>query len=179
MEDLAIFVADKSFGAVKSGLSGIDFEYTVKGVRFLVSVKSGLNWGNSSQWKSLEADFKSAIRTLKQSGHVKHVDCFLGVAYGKTKTTVKRGLITQICGQNFWYMISGKENFYIDIIEPLGYKAKKLNEEFNIKKSEIINKFTKEFIEEYCNTEGKILWKKLVEYNSKNITDRDRSELLM
>src|SRR3989344_8825645 len=49
LEELAIFVAGKTFGAVKSSSHGIDIEYTSQGKRFLVSVKSGLNWGNSSQ----------------------------------------------------------------------------------------------------------------------------------
>lgn len=73
-------------------------------------------------------------------------------------------------------MISGDEQFYTKITEPLGYKVKELNETFNVKKSEIINKFTKEFIEGFCDKDGKILWEKLVKFNSENITERDKKE---
>ncbi|OIO63657.1 hypothetical protein AUJ69_00735 [Candidatus Woesearchaeota archaeon CG1_02_47_18] len=66
-------------------------------------------------------------------------------------------------------MISDKKEFYIEIVEPLGYKAKELNEEFNRRKTEIINKFTKEFLNEFCNSEGKVLWNKLVKFNSGNL----------
>lgn len=141
-----------------------------------MSVKSGLNWGNSSQWKALENDFKTAIKVLRQSHHINEVKAILGICYGKAATTLKKGIILQVAGQNFWYMISGDEKFYTEIIKPLGYKVKELNEAFNVKKSEIINKFTKEFIEDFCDKDGKVLWEKLVKFNSENITDRDKRE---
>lgn len=173
---MAIFVAHKTLNASKSSSRGIDFEYTKDNIRYIVSVKSGLNWGNSSQWTALENDFKNAIKVLRQSHHVNDVKTILGICYGKAITTLKRGLILQVTGQNFWYMVSGDEKFYTKIIEPLGYKVKELNESFNIRKSEIINKFTKEFIDEFCDEEGRILWEKLVKFNSENITERDREE---
>lgn len=176
LEDLAIFVAKKTLNATKSASHGIDFEYTKRRTRYIVSVKSGLNWGNSSQWKALENDFKTTIKVLRQSYHVNEVKAILGICYGRASTTLKKGIILQIAGQNFWYMISGEEQFYTEIIKPLGYKVKELNETFNIKKSEIINKFTKEFVEDFCDKDGKILWEKLVRFNSENLTERDRSE---
>lgn len=176
LENLAIFVAKKTLNATKSASHGIDFEYTKRRTRFIVSVKSGLNWGNSSQWKALENDFKTAIKILRQSHHINEVKSILGVCYGRASTTLKRGIILQIAGQNFWYMISGDERFYTKIIKPLGYKVKELNETFNVKKSEIINKFTKEFIEDFCDNDGKILWEKLVRFNSENLTEKDKRE---
>ncbi len=171
LESLAIFVAQNTLGAFKSALHGIDFEYTKPEKRFLVSVKSGLNWGNSSQWKALENDFKTAVKVLRQSKQVSHVECILGICYGKAPTTIKKGLIQQICGQNFWFIVSGNKDFYTDLIEPLGYKARELNDNFNIRKSEIINKFTVEFVKDFCDKNGKILWTKLVKFNSHNLTD--------
>jgi len=141
-----------------------------------VSVKSGLNWGNSSQWKALETDLKTAVRVLRQSRHVENVRAVLGICYGKARTTLKRGIILQVAGQNFWYMVSRDKTFYTKIVKPLGHRAKELNESFNIRKSELINKFTKEFIEEFCDNEGKILWEKLVKFNSENLTERDKKE---
>lgn len=175
LESLAIFVAQDTLGASKSASHGIDFEYTLQMKRFLVSVKSGLNWGNSSQWKALENDFKTAVKVLKQSKHVSDVECILGICYGKAPTVIKKGLIQQICGQNFWFIVSGDKDFYIDIIEPLGYKAKELNDNFNIRKSELTNKFTAEFIKEFCNKNGKILWTKLVKFNSQNLTNGNKT----
>ena len=169
LEDLAIFVAKKTLSAVKSSSPGLDIEYTSKGVRYLVSVKSGLNWGNSSQWKALESNFKATMKVLKQSKHAKNVECILGISYGKQKRSYRRGIILQICGQDFWYTISGEKEFYTKIIKPLGHQAKKLNTGFNTKKAQIINKFTKELLNEFCDNKGKILWEDLVKFNSGNL----------
>ena len=173
LEGLAIFIAQKTVNAQKSSSSSIDFEFRKGNKIILVTVKSGLNWGNSSQWKALEEDFKRAIKVLKQSSHVKNVECVLGISYGKSKTTIKRGIILQICGQSFWYMISGNKSFYQDIVEPIGHKAKELNESFNMKKAQLINRLTKEFLNDFCTADGKILWEKVVKYNSENLNAED------
>lgn len=177
LEDLAIFVAEKTLRATKSSSQSIDLEYTKDGTRYLVSVKSGLNWGNSNQWKALEADCKNALRVLKQSQHAKHVQCILGICYGNAKTTIKRGLLLQVTGQTFWYIISGDEEFYTKIVKPLGHKAKEMNDSFKTKKAQLINKFTKEFTNDFCDEDGKILWDKLVMFNSGNLTEEDRKKI--
>lgn len=174
LENLALFIATKTLNASKSSSHGVDFEYTKNKTRYLVTVKSGSNWGNSSQWGQLLRDFQTAIKVLKQSPQVKNVECILGIGYGKAKLSIRRGIIKIINGQTFWYMISGKENFYKEIVNPIGYKSKEHNELFNVKKAELINKFTKEFVEEFCDKEGKILWNRLVEFNSENLTEEDK-----
>jgi len=54
---------------------------------------------------------------------------------------------------------------YVDIIEPLGFKAKEKNQEFLEEYSQIINKFTLEFSKKFC-VEGRIDWVALVKFNS-------------
>ena len=66
----------------------------------------------------------------------------------------------------FWHFISGSESLYIDIIEPLGYKSKEKNDEFMQLFTQKINKFTHEFIEEFCFASGEIDWKKIAQFNS-------------
>jgi hypothetical protein len=73
-------------------------------------------------------------------------------------------LWTEILGIN-WELISGNDNLYIDIIEPIGFKAKEKNEEFIFSYSQIINKLTLEFSRNFCDN-GIINWIKLVKYNS-------------
>ena len=179
LRDLALFVVKRTLNAIRSASTGIDFEYAKDKKRYLVSVKSGLNWGNSSQWQALENNFKNASSILRQSPHVDSVDCILGICYGKAKTTIRRGVIIQVCGQNFWYMISGDESFYTKIIEPLGCKAREKNESFDIRKGELINKLTKQFIDEFCDENGKILWEELVRFNSQNLTEEDKQRFGM
>ncbi|MFO7657843.1 MAG: hypothetical protein R6W78_12315, partial [Bacteroidales bacterium] len=57
---------------------------------------------------------------------------------------------------------------YKEIIEPIGYRAKEHNETFFLEKSRVVNRFTKQFLENYCNDLGDINWNKLVEFNSGN-----------
>lgn len=167
LEELAVFISSKTCHGRKSAATGIDMEFENEGTFYLVSVKSGPNWGNSSQQKKQEADFQTAVKVLKQSKRVKHVEPVLGICYGKVKTSHLRGYL-KVVGQNFWYLISGNENLYTDIIEPLGYQAKRHNAKFRREESKIINLFTKEFLDKFCN-DGTINWKKLVEFNSGNL----------
>ena len=66
----------------------------------------------------------------------------------------------------FWKFISGEDSLYMDLIEPLGYLAKKKNEDFIESYSKMINRFTKEFADNFCKKNGEIDWEKLVIFNS-------------
>ncbi|MBN2289634.1 MAG: cytosolic protein, partial [Candidatus Glassbacteria bacterium] len=114
-----------------------------------------------------ESDFQNAVTILRQTKHTINVLPVLGICYGKTKTKHMRGYM-KVVGQNFWYLISNNKSLYIDIIEPLGFEAKKHNDTFIEKKDAIINILSNELIENFCDN-GRINWKKLVEYNSGNL----------
>jgi hypothetical protein len=167
LEELAIFVASRTINGKKSAATGIDLEFVKGDIHYLVSIKSGSNWGNSAQHRKQESDFQNAVRVLKQSKAILNVQPVLGICYGKTRTSYIRGYM-KVVGQNFWYLISGNENLYKDIIEPLGYKAKEHNDEFLKEKGRMINLFTQQFIEEFCE-DSSISWEKLVEFNSGNL----------
>lgn len=109
------------------------------------------------------------MNEIKSKENQRKVKCFIASCYGKAKTTIKKGIITQVCGQNFWFMISGKPDFYTDIIKPIGHKAKERNEEFLGEKAKIINMFTKQFIVDFCDRNGQVNWGKLVRFNSGNL----------
>jgi len=161
-------------GARKSGIQGIDLEFEDETKHYLVSVKSGPKWGNSRQQRDQARDFETAVRIIKQSKLSKAVEPVLGICYGKTRTTFVRSA-TKIVGQNFWYLISGSETIYKDIIEPLGYEAKKHNQAFLEARAAAINLFTKEFTEDYC-VNGSIDWPKVVEFNSGNLKHPDEED---
>ena len=165
LEGLAIFINEKVYKGKKSGIPGIDLEFDNGGTRYIVSIKSGPNWGNSSQIKKLKNDFASAQKTLLTSNSKLNIRCINGCCYGKNKNTNK-GLYFKYCGQEFWEFIGGNENIYLDIIEPLGYKAKERNEEYMEQYVQMINKFTKEFVNLFCDNFGIIDWEKLVKFNS-------------
>jgi hypothetical protein len=165
LEGLAIFINEKVFHGRKSGIPNIDLEFDRDGVRYIIAIKSGPNWGNSSQVAKMITDFKTAKKTLRTSNSQLNITAINGCCYGIDNHPDK-GDYFKYCGQKFWSFISDNENLYIDIIEPLGNKARERNEEFQRLYTQMINKFTKEFSNTYCNNDGEIDWGKLVRFNS-------------
>ncbi len=164
LEGLAIFINSKVYGGRKSSAEGIDLEFDKEGVRYIVTIKSGPNWGNSSQVKKMRDNFKKAKRILRTGNSNLHIVAVNGCCYGKDKNPDK-GDYFKYCGQAFWEFISGDGELYQKIIKPLGFKAKEKNEKFYEKYAEIINRFTFEFGDRFCEN-GKIVWEELVRFNS-------------
>lgn len=165
LEELAVFICGHVYGGKKSSAEGIDLEFEKDGTAYLVSIKSGPNWGNSRQIARMKDDFKRAKRIRETNTKGMKTVAINGCCYGKNRKPDK-GDYLKFCGQQFWEFISGNENLYTDIIEPLGYKAKEKNEQFQAEYPNVINKFTLEFSKEYCASDGSILWDKLVRFNS-------------
>ncbi|GMO35783.1 MAG: PmeII family type II restriction endonuclease [Termitinemataceae bacterium] len=165
LEGLAIFINSKVYGGWKSATKGIDLEFDKDNVRNIITIKSGPNWGNSSQLEKMKADFNTAKKTLRTSNSNLQIVCINGCCYGKDNNPDK-GAYFKYCGQRFWEFIGGNENIYTDIVEPLGNKAKERNDDFKEKYAAMLNRFTKEFIETFCAANGSINWKQLVEFNS-------------
>jgi hypothetical protein len=167
LEGLAVFVAEMTCGGHKSTAPGVDLEFINNGIHYAVSVKSGPNWGNSSQQNKLEQDLKNAVARVKQSKRGANVQAVLGICYGKTKTSHLRGYL-KIVGQNFWYLISENKELYTEIIEPIGYRAKEHNDMFLQQKGGIGDLLIKQFLERFCDEKGLIDWARLVQFNSGN-----------
>lgn len=166
IEGVAIFVCEKVHGGLKSReLEGIDLEFTKKGIIYVVEIKSGPNWGNSSQIKKMQDNFQNAIAKLKKKNPKSEVIAINGCCYGRDNQPQKKGYL-KYCGQEFWEFITDDANIYLDIIEPLGHKAREKNDAFMIAYAKVINKFTLSFANEFC-VDGEIDWKKIVEFNSK------------
>lgn len=164
LEGLAIFICEKIYNGRKSSAEGIDLEFAKDNKAYIVSIKSGPNWGNSRQIMKLKEDFKKAKRILRTNNPNIHIVAVNGCCYGKDNNPDK-GDYFKFCGQRFWEFVSGNENLYTEIIEPLGHKAKERNEEFMEAYAQIINKFTLDFMNEFC-IDGKVDWRKLVKFNS-------------
>ncbi|HMJ47154.1 MAG TPA: PmeII family type II restriction endonuclease [Ferruginibacter sp.] len=165
LEGLAIFINTKVYNGRKSGIPGIDIEFDKDNIRYILTIKSGPNWGNSSQIGKMLADFKTAKKTLRTSNSQINVVAVNGCCYGRENQSDK-GDYFKYCGQKFWEFISGDPQLYIKIIEPLGHMAKERNDDFIKSYSQMINKFTKEFANEFCKNNGDIDWEKLVRFNS-------------
>ncbi|MCL1941007.1 MAG: hypothetical protein FWG09_03620 [Synergistaceae bacterium] len=166
LEKLAIYVCGETMGGYKSGIEGIDLEINKDNTRYIIAIKSGPNWGNSSQIKKMKDNFKTAKKTLRTQNAGMNIEAINGCCYGKSNKPDK-GDYFKYCGQQFWYFITEDINFYIDIIEPLGYKAKEKNDEFYTEYAKVINKFTEEFSQRYRLKDFSIDWEQIVKLNSK------------
>jgi Type II restriction endonuclease EcoO109I len=167
LENVAIFVCERVYCGRKSGIVGLDLEFENRKEKYLVSIKSGPNWGNAGQIKHLINNFNAAKKTLATSGGAvgMTIICVEACCYGVDKVPDK-GTHLRLCGQRFWELISGgNESLYRDIIEPLGHLAKERNEEIDQLCSEKLNLFTAAFVDRFCDA-GVINWDRLIKFNS-------------
>jgi hypothetical protein len=167
LEGLAIYINSKVFDGKKSSAEGIDLEFDKEGKRFIVTIKSGPNWGNSGQISKMKDNFTKAKKILRTTGSQLEIVAVNGCCYGRDNKSDK-GDYFKYCGQKFWEFISGDSKLYIGLIEPLGHKAKEKNEEFEKEHAKILNLFTQKFSDKFC-TNGVIDWEALVRFNSAEI----------
>lgn len=168
LEGLAIYVAEIVHGGMKSAATGIDLEFTTGRDRYIVSIKSGPNWGNSSQIKKMKDNFTTATRLIRQRDRTTNIVAVNGCCYGRDNRPDKGGYY-KYCGQDFWEFISGDTDFYKRIIEPLGHNAKQRNQDFATQYGAVINRMSREFSDGFCRNDGSIDWPKLVAFSSKSI----------
>lgn len=123
LEDLAIIICKHARGGQKSGIENIDLEYADSaGARVLVQVKSGVNWGNSSQKKALKEAFAKATTILRQRNRQMHVRCVEGSCYGPSEI-LDLGTHEKIVGYSFWEEISGWSGTADAVMELIGEYA--------------------------------------------------------
>jgi hypothetical protein len=147
------------------GIPGIDLEFEDDEVKYIVSIKSGPNWGNKGQIDDLKKCFTSAKKVLRTSGSKINVVAVNGCCYGRN-TKYDRGEYFKYCGQKFWEFISGDTDLYVELIEPLGHNSRERNDDFKKLYSNKLNLFDKEFGEGFLNADGSIGWEKLIRFNS-------------
>jgi hypothetical protein len=166
LEGLAIYINQKVYNGWKSSAQGIDLEFNKDNVRYIVAIKSGPNWGNSSQIRKMQDDFRKAKQIIHTSNSGLNVIAVNGCCYGRNNKPDK-GEYLKYCGQIFWEFISGNPDLYLKIIKPLGYSAKEKNEEFQKRYAQLVNIFTSDFSKTFVK-DGVIDWEALVKLNSAN-----------
>lgn len=164
LEQLSIHVCGLMYGARKSTAEGIDMEFEKDGSYYLVAIKSGPNWGNSSQIARMKTNFRTAKRILGTNNKTQNVIAVNGCCYGRDNVPDK-GEYLKLCGQRYWEFISGDENLYLEIIKPLGQQVKEKDEQFEEKYIQKVNEMTQRMLNEFYKN-GLIDWDKLVRFNS-------------
>lgn len=164
LEGLAIYICSYVYSGRKSSAEGIDLEFEKDKIKYIVSIKSGPNWGNSNQIRKMLDNFRKAKKILGTNTNKINIIAINGCCYGRDNVSDK-GEYLKLCGQRFWEFISGNTNLYEEIIEPVGFKAKEKNEDFLKEYSKILNIFSDQLSKNFSN-DGNIDWIKIVQHNS-------------
>ena len=73
----------------------------------------------------------------------------------------------KICGQAFWGLVSGDDQLYKKIIQPLDKEAKKRDDTFKKLYVKKINEMTKDIVNLFY-VEDNLNWEKIIDYVSKS-----------
>ncbi len=183
LEGVAIFVACREFDAYKPSpdeFRGLDLLLHKGNKTYVVEIKSGPNWGNSSQVQRMLLHFKEATEVLQRQYPDQDIVAVNGCMYGKDRSPLKIGKLKatgrsdeivqywKFCGQDFWYFISNSKDLYTEIIQPLGYRSKQRNGEFLEAYDNFINNLVYEFLTKYRNQDGSVAWERLTEFVSQS-----------
>lgn len=157
-------IAIAASGGRKSTAEGLDLEIDLEGnICYAIAVKSGTAAFNDSSKKKQKENFESAVsRGIQGNILVKPI---IGYGYGR-KTQRKQMIYQEIAGQAFWELITGDSEFYKKLIDYMGDAPEENCKEFVKSIEKTKNRFTIEFIKDFCDPDGAIDWDKLVQFNS-------------
>lgn len=164
-EPLAKFAS----GGIVSPSEGVDVAIESDKVYTAIAVKSGTNVFNAQSKRRQITEFKSLENRLRKLH--KQFDPLVGYCYGRKrvkKRTVKE--FRELAGQAFWEEITGDSDFYLKIIRLMKNKPQEHAAEYKKAWDAAINRFTGEFIAEFCFSDGNIDWEKLTKFNSSTQT---------
>jgi len=154
-----------------SDAEGVDFVIESRGRIMAVALKSGPNIYNASQKKRQSQEFL-AVRSRLYKLH-KQFDPILGHAYGRLKTEpTKDRVYRDRSGQAFWTEITGDKDFHLKLITLMKDVPTKHRKEYASAWDAAINRFTAEFINDFCLLDGRIDWEKLVRFVSENKAEK-------
>ena len=175
MENLAIHICHQIFNGNKAQegkYRSVDLIFERDNKTYIVGIKSGPNWGNSDQVNTMRKNFKLAKKFIRVDLNKRDIVAVNGCMYGRDnkphKVSGKDPDLSyyKICGQSFWKLISGDDQLYKKIIQPLDKEAKKRDEVFKKLYTKKINEMTKDIVELFY-TKSNLDWDKIIEYVSK------------
>ena len=170
LERVAIKVCEQSFSGRKSMVEGIDLEFDRDNIRYIVSIKSGPNWGNSDQKKRMKQHFTQARRIFQQGGYSQMVRAIEGCCYGQTSRMFNQGDYQKLCGREFWQLISGNQAMYQVVLDLIAEASKDNGRTYKHHYDIAIMRITDELSSIYIDLNGDIDWSKILEKNSTGIS---------
>ena len=158
-------IAKIASGGTVSPSEGVDIAIETGKKYLAIAVKSGPNIFNSSQKKRQNDEFNT-LRSRLLKLH-KQFDALLGHCYGKVRTEPsKTKIFRDRSGQAFWTEITGDPDFYLKLVRLMKDEPSKHRVIYKRAWEHAVNRFTAEFIKDFCNGDGSINWEKLVHFNS-------------
>ncbi len=148
---------------------GSDFVLETDDAYQAISLKSGTNAFNSDQvsklndrFREMEDSLRATLRTLR-----KQFVPIMGCAYGRGNLPpAKSRRYYKLAGQEFWQRVTGDAEFYLKLVRFMRDDPDKHKPVFAEAWDRAVNRLAGEFIKDFCDPSGKILWEKLVEFNS-------------
>lgn len=159
-------IAKAVSGGVVSPSEGVDLAIETEDRYMAIAVKSGPNPYNASQVKRQSDEFAALRRRLLKLR--KQFDPVLGHCYGKKQTLpTSRQIYRDVSGQKFWQELTGDPEFYLKLIRYMEDEViAKHREIYKTDYQHAVNRYVREFTNDFCRDNGAIDWEKLVRFNS-------------
>ena len=157
-------IARIASGGQVAGGEGVDFVVESE-TRFLaVAVKSGPNWANGDQKKRQSENFDALRKRLYKIQ--KQFDPLCGQSYGRHRGQPSQSSrFRTLSGQAFWQEITGETDFYLRIIQAMRDFPAENRPIFKPAWDAAVNRFTGEFIADFCTPNGAIIWERLTQFS--------------
>lgn len=154
-------IARIASGGKVSDAEGVDFTMEFEDRYLSVAVKSGPNWGNRDQHKRQSTNFDSLRSRLYKIQ--KQFDPLVGQAYGRQSSEpTENSRFRRRSGQAFWQEITGDSDFYLKLVRLMRDVPAQNRPKYRALWDQAVNRFTAEFIRDFCDSAGAINWEKLV-----------------
>lgn len=158
-------IAKAVSGGQTGGGEGIDIIKETAANVTAYAVKSGPHWGNADQWNRQRQNFQSLQNRLRKLH--KGFDPVLGYGYGRRNTDPKGSKnYRQRSGQAFWEELTGDRDFYLKLIRLMKHYPQEHRVRYQAEWKKAINRFEREFLNNFSAPDGDIDWERLVEFNS-------------
>lgn len=158
-------IAKLASGGHVSPSEGVDVAIETDKVYKAVAVKSGPNIFNASQAKRMNDEF-TALRNRLLKLH-KQFDALLGHGYGRKSSDPTSKRIYRIrSGEAFWTELTGDSEFYLKLIRLMKDYPVQHRVTFEEEWGKAVNRFERDFLNEFATPDGGIDWEKLVRFNS-------------
>ncbi len=130
-----------------------------------IAVKSGPSVFNAQSKRRQNQDFQALRRRMLKLQ--KQFDALVGYCYGRKQSPPSdTKMFRELSGQAFWATLTDDEHFYLRILQAMHERPTRHRVAFEAAWSAAVNRFTAQFVQEFCHEDGSINWEALARFNS-------------